>query len=63
MKILLIIVGVIAALYIVAAGSLYVFQRRLIYYPDAERETPAEAGLQGVGEVVLQTPDGEKIIA
>lgn len=63
MKTLMIIAGVVAALYIIAAGSLYMFQRRLIYFPDAEREAPADAGLSGVREVVLQTPDGERLIA
>lgn len=63
MKTLVIIAGVIAALYIIAAASLYVFQRRLIYVPYPNRETPAEAGLDGVREVVLETPDGARLIA
>jgi fermentation-respiration switch protein FrsA (DUF1100 family) len=63
MKTLLMIVGVIAVLYVIAVGSLYVFQRRLIYVPDTEREAPADAGLRGVREVVLQTPDGARLIA
>ena len=63
MKTLLIIAGVIAALYVIAAGSLYVFQRRLIYVPYPERVTPAEVGLDGVREVVLEAPDGARLIA
>lgn len=63
MKTLMIIAGVIAAVYIIAVGSIYGFQRRLIYFPDAEHESPSDAGLSGVREVVLQTPDGERLIA
>ena len=63
MKTLLIIACLIAGIYVIAAGSLFVFQRRLIYLPDTEREAPSEAGLSGVREVVLQTPDGVRLIA
>jgi fermentation-respiration switch protein FrsA (DUF1100 family) len=63
MKTLMIIASVIAGIYVIAAGSLYVFQRRLIYLPDTEREAPADAGLPGVKEVVLATPDGARLIA
>ena len=63
MKTLLIVAGLIAGIYVIAASSLYVFQRRLIYFPDTEREAPAEAGLRGVREVVLETPDGARLIA
>jgi fermentation-respiration switch protein FrsA (DUF1100 family) len=63
MKTLLIVAALIAGIYVIAAGSLFVFQRRLIYFPDADREVPAEIGLRGVREVTLQTPDGERLIA
>lgn len=38
-------------------------QRRLMYYPDTTYYTPAEAGLPGVEEVTLETPDGERVLA
>jgi uncharacterized protein len=63
MKTLIIIVGVLVGLYIVTTGSIYIFQRRLIYLPDTEREAPAESGLSGVQEVTLDTPDGARLIA
>jgi fermentation-respiration switch protein FrsA (DUF1100 family) len=63
MKTLMIIAAVIAVVYVIAVSSIYGFQRRLIYFPDAERESPSDAGLSGVREVVLQTPDGERLIA
>lgn len=59
----LIIVGIAAFLYIAAAAALYVFQRNLIYYPDPVHHTPSKAGLSGVREVILTTPDGERLIA
>ncbi len=40
-----------------------VLQRHLMYFPDTTHFTPAEAGLSGVAERVLETPDGERVIA
>lgn len=41
---------------------MYVAQRSLMYFPERHRTAPAEAGLPGVQEVVLDTADGEKVI-
>lgn len=41
----------------------YLGQRRLMYFPDRARTPPAEAGLLGVEERVLKTPDGARVIA
>jgi fermentation-respiration switch protein FrsA (DUF1100 family) len=50
--------------YVAATSLLYGFQRRLIYYPDPEYSTPADAELEGiVREVRLDTPDGERLVA
>ena len=38
-------------------------QRRLMYYPDTTYYKPAEAGLAGVEELPLETPDGERVLA
>ncbi|MBS0232764.1 MAG: alpha/beta hydrolase [Proteobacteria bacterium] len=56
---------VIAAvlLYAIAAVVMYAAQRRFIYFPDPARVTPAEAGLPDVSEVIIPTPDGQKLIA
>lgn len=51
------------ALYVVAAGAMYIAQRRFLYFPDPVRTPPAAAGLSGVSEIVIPTPDGEKLIA
>ncbi|CCB64009.1 MULTISPECIES: alpha/beta hydrolase [unclassified Hyphomicrobium] len=50
-------------LYVVVAGAMYVAQRRFLYFPDPVRTAPAAAGLVGVSELVIPTPDGEKLIA
>jgi uncharacterized protein len=41
----------------------YLAQRKLMYFPDRARTLPAEVGLAGVEERVLQTPDGARLIA
>jgi uncharacterized protein len=62
-KNLMIIGGVILTIYVVAAVSMFSLQRRLLYFPDTARHQPSEVGLSGVKEVVLDTPDGAKLIA
>jgi uncharacterized protein len=42
---------------------MYVFQRSLMYFPDARRTLPALAGLPQAEEVHLTSSDGEKLIA
>jgi uncharacterized protein len=46
-----------------ALGAVYFGQRRLIYYPDRVRTDPVEAGLAGVEERILKTPDGARVVA
>ena len=42
---------------------MYVFQRALMYFPDATRVAPAQAGLPQAEEVTLTSSDGEKLVA
>ena len=42
---------------------MYLFQRSLMYFPDATRTPPAAAGLPEAEEVVLTSDDGEKLVA
>jgi fermentation-respiration switch protein FrsA (DUF1100 family) len=53
----------VALLYVTATALLYSFQRRLIYFPDPQYSTPADAELNGVREVRLDAPDGARIVA
>lgn len=53
---------VLLALYLVVIFGAQYLQRRLMYFPDATRFTPYEAGLTGVEERELLAPDGEHII-
>ena len=51
------------AFYTVSCLALCVFQRRLLYFPDPAHYTPQQAGLAGVEEIGLATPDGERLVA
>jgi fermentation-respiration switch protein FrsA (DUF1100 family) len=62
MNVLISLGAVVLGLYLVVAVSAYVFQRRLIYYPDPIYTTPADEDLDGVEEIRLATPDGETLI-
>jgi hypothetical protein len=42
---------------------MYVAQRSLMYFPDRQRTAPAAVGLPRAEEVMLDTADGEKVIA
>jgi hypothetical protein len=52
---------------LVAFGGLATFmflaQRKLMYFPEAARTAPATAGFAAADEVVLDTADGERVIA
>ncbi len=49
--------------YTLFVGVLYVTQRAMLYHPTTTHIRPAEAGLPEAEEVVLDTSDGEKVIA
>jgi hypothetical protein len=51
------------AVYALVGAAAYLGQRKLMYFPDRTRVQPAEAGLADVHERVLETPDGERVIA
>src|SRR5690348_7422876 len=53
----------LALAYVLAVAAGYFAQRRLMYFPDVARVQPSEAGLAGVEERVLKTPDGERVVA
>jgi uncharacterized protein len=55
--------GLVLAFYIVVIFAAYAFQRKLQYFPSTERIAPAKAGLSDVQEIILTTPDTEKLVA
>ncbi len=42
---------------------MYLTQRSLMYFPERTRTSPAAAGFAAAEEIVLDTADGEKVIA
>ncbi len=65
MRTLWIILGVLATAYVVLLIGLFLFQSRLVYFPEVGRElsaTPRDAGLE-YEEVRLNTGDGENLHA
>jgi len=55
--------GVALALYVVVVIAAYAFQRQLQYFPSTERIAPNAAGLSNVQEIILTTPDAERLVA
>ncbi|MGA7488277.1 MAG: alpha/beta hydrolase [Xanthobacteraceae bacterium] len=54
---------IVAAFYGGFVALLYFTQRALQYFPDRSRVAPAAAGLPEAEELVLDTTDGERVIA
>ena len=50
-------------IYLTALAGLYVFQRHLLYFPDAQETPPAAVGLPQAERRHLTTPDGERLLA
>ena len=50
------------ALYVLIAFAAWLGQRRLMYFPNAARVPPTAAGLTGISEQVMRTPDGADLI-
>jgi fermentation-respiration switch protein FrsA (DUF1100 family) len=55
------IIGV--AGYVLVVAALFFGERAMLYHPTTTRIPPAEAGLPEAEEVVLDTSDGEKLVA
>lgn len=54
--------GVVAIVYGVMLGWLYLSQRALLYYPDPTPVKPAEAGFPDMAEVAYETEDGLTLV-
>jgi fermentation-respiration switch protein FrsA (DUF1100 family) len=57
----LVIFGI--ALYLCILALMYFAQRKLMYFPEGFRTSPANAGFPQAEEVTLETRDGERVIA
>src|SRR3954467_9112311 len=62
-RFLVLVVCLILGLYVVAVGALFVVQRQLLFPGSHRIASVAEAGLAGFQDLVLQTPDGERLSA
>src|SRR5258706_11613735 len=51
------------ALYLGMLALMYFAQRKLMYFPEGFRTSPADAGFPQAEEVTLDTKDGERVIA
>lgn len=59
----LILLGAAIALYLALAGSLYLFQRKMLFVPDVSRPDAHAVGLPALQEITLETPDGLRLLA
>ncbi len=57
------LVAILLLGYAALVALMYLFQRRLLYFPDATRRPPAAAGLPQAEEVTFASSDGEQLIA
>jgi fermentation-respiration switch protein FrsA (DUF1100 family) len=57
------LVLVLLALYVGVLGTLYFYQRVLLYPGSGRQATAVEAGLTGFEDVVVTTTDGERLVA
>jgi len=56
------LIGVVS-FYLGMVALLYFAQRALMYFPETLRTSPAAAGLVAAEEIVLDTADGERLVA
>lgn len=63
MQLLLKIAAACGLVLVFFALAVWVYQRRLIYFPDPTRHNPTELGLVGVEEAILARPGGISIIS
>lgn len=49
--------------YAMVVACMFMFQRKLQYFPDPRRVAPEQAGVNDVAEVEIETPDGERLVA
>lgn len=62
MRMITIVLAGVAFLYLAAGAALYLYQGRLVYFPNPQHVSPVEMGLAGVEEQTLKTAGGETLI-
>ncbi|MFQ5618193.1 MAG: alpha/beta hydrolase [Rhodospirillales bacterium] len=55
-------ITVTAIVYVVLVAALYVFQRNIMYFPDASVPSPVHSGVPEMQPVTLETEDGLKLL-
>lgn len=60
---ILLLSAIAAAAYVAAALTMFAAQRRILFQPFGTHVPAASAGLPGFGDVVLETADGERLVA
>jgi len=58
-----VLLGILAALYCLAAAGLFAFQRKLLYVPDTQRPDLARLGIPDLRAVEIATRDGLNLLA
>ena len=62
MRLLVKLLRIVAGAYVAVFAVLFFAQQKLLYNIDPVHTAPAAAGLEGVAEIQLATPDGETLI-
>lgn len=57
------VMALVLVAYVAGVAALYVFQRSLLYHPQRQPIAPAAVGFPEAEAVVLETSDGERVIA
>jgi len=63
MQLIMMLVTGLFAVYAIVAVAAFVLQRRLMYFPDPQRVSPASFNLPGVKERIIDAPDGARLIS
>jgi len=63
MQLIMKLVTGLFAVYAIVAVAAFILQRRLMYFPDPERVSPASFNLPGVSERIIDAPDGARLIS
>lgn len=63
MQLIVTLLAGLCAAYLVVGVGAFILQRHLMYFPDAQRVSPASFNLPGVTERIIDAPDGARLIS